>query len=267
VNPFDVLTNEIDELVDSFSSTAFVGDLNMGVTQYSFWMFVAVVVLLVLIFAFVKKQQASLVPQGRFVNGMEFLIEFTRDNICKSILGPTWKKHFPFLATLFLFVLTNNIIGIIPGMRPGTGCIGTTAAIACVSFVYFIVMGIRKHGAWGYVKSLAPKGVMFPINLLVWLIEVFSTILRLITLAVRLFCNMFAGHVVMATFSLLATLFIAPLMQGVSAVAIGQAGASVMWVAILIIIYLVEILVAAIQAYVFAMLSSVYVQIAESDEG
>ena len=267
MNPLDALSGEVDELVSSFTSTPIVGNLDtIGFTQYSFWFAVAVVLMLVLLFAFKKKQSASLVPQGRFVNAMEYLVEFVRDDMCKGLLGDTWRKHFPFIASLFLVVLANNIVGIIPGCKPGTGTISTTGALAIVSFVYFIVCGIKKHGALGYAKSLAPAGVAFPLNAVVWLIEVFSTILRLITLAVRLFCNLFAGHVVMGTFAILASLFFEPMIQVFSAAAVAQAGASVMWVAILLIIYVVEIMVAAIQAYVFALLTAVDIQIAESDE-
>lgn len=267
MNPLDNLGAEVNELVGSFKSQAIFGNLDtVGFTQYSFWFAVAVVLLLVVLFVFKKKQSAQLVPQGTFVNGVEYVVEFVRDDMCKGLLGDTWKKHFPFIATIFLVVLANNIVGIIPGCKPGTGTISTTAALAVVSFVYFIVCGIKKHGALGYAKSLAPKGVAFPLNALVWLIEVFSTILRLITLAVRLFCNLFAGHVVMGTFAILASLFFEPLVTAFSAVAVAQAGASVLWVAILLVIYVVEIMVAAIQAYVFALLSAVYIQIAESDE-
>ena len=267
MNPLDALSDEVDELVSSFTSTPIVGNLDtVGFTQYSFWFAVAVVIMLVLLFVFKKKQSASLVPQGRFVNTMEYLVEFVRDDMCKGLLGDTWRKHFPFIATLFLVVLANNIVGIIPGCKPGTGTISTTGALALVSFVYFIACGIKKHGAMGYAKSLAPAGVAFPLNAVVWLIEVFSTVLRLITLAVRLFCNLFAGHVVMGTFAILASLFFQPLLTAFSAAAVAQAGASVMWVLILLVIYVVEIMVAAIQAYVFALLSAVYIQIAESDE-
>ncbi len=267
MNPLDALSDEVDELVSSFTSTPIVGNLDtVGFTQYSFWFAVAVVIMLVLLFVFKKKQSASLVPQGRFVNTMEYLVEFVRDDMCKGLLGDTWRKHFPFIATLFLVVLANNIVGIIPGCKPGTGTISTTGALALVSFVYFIACGIKKHGAVGYAKSLAPAGVAFPLNAVVWLIEVFSTVLRLITLAVRLFCNLFAGHVVMGTFAILASLFFQPLLTAFSAAAVAQAGASVMWVLILLVIYVVEIMVAAIQAYVFALLSAVYIQIAESDE-
>ena len=267
VNPLDKLPEEMDELVNSFSSTPVVGDLNVGITQYSFWMFVAILILLVVVFTFKKKQaESGAAPKGRFVNGVEFLVEYCRDDLCKALLGDTWREHFPFIATMFFFILCNNIVGVIPGCKPGTGCIGTTAALALVSFVYFIVVGMKNKGVIGYIKSLAPAGVAFPMNALVWVIEVFSTFLRLVTLAVRLFCNLFAGHVVLGTFAILASLFFEPLLQGVSAAALGQAGASVFWVAILMVIYAVELLVAAIQAYVFTLLSAVYIQLAEADE-
>ena len=267
VNPLDMLSEEMDELVESFSSTPIFGDLNVGLTQYSFWLFVATIVLLVLVFVFKKKQAASgLVPKGRFVNGVEFVVEYCRDDLCKGLLGDTWRKHFPFIASVFFFILINNIIGVIPGCKPGTGCIGTTAALALVSFIYFIVVGVKSKGPIGYIKSLAPAGVAFPMNALVWVIELFSTFLRLVTLAVRLFCNLFAGHVVMGTFAILASLFFMPLLQGFSVQALGQAGASIFWVAILLVIYAVELLVAAIQAYVFTLLSAVYIQLAEAEE-
>lgn len=259
------LPEEMDALINSFMSQAIVGDTTVGLTQYIFWMCVAIALLFVVIFAFKKKQAKSLVPQGFFVNGVEYVIEFARDDMCKSILGDTWKKHFPFIASLFFFILFNDIVGIIPGCHPGTGTMGVTAALALVSFVYFIAVGVRRMGPLGYVKSLAPEGVSFPMNALVWLIELFSTFLRLVTLAVRLFCNMFAGHVVMGAFAILASLFFEPLLQSFAAAAIPGAAVSVFWVAILIVIYMVEILVAAIQAYVFTLLSAVYIQLVESE--
>jgi F-type H+-transporting ATPase subunit a len=277
MNPLDGLNSAVNELIDSFMAHDVVGDetatlTSVGLTQYIFWMTVALVLLLVVVFVFRKKQSQSLVPHGVFVNGMEYIIEFARDDLCKSILPETWKKHFPFIFALFFFILANNIVGIIPGCHPGTGTMGVTAALALYSFVYFIVVGCKNKGVWGYIKSLAPEGVAFPLNVLVWLIELFSTFLRLVTLAVRLFCNMFAGHVVMGAFAILASLFFQPLTSALSgatafsAAAIGNAGASVMWIAVLIIIYLVEILVAAIQAYVFALLTAVYIQTAEGGE-
>ncbi|WP_307739307.1 F0F1 ATP synthase subunit A [uncultured Parolsenella sp.] len=257
------LPDMVNELIGEFVSHPVAGNLQtLGISQYTFWMFVAIVILCIVLHVFVKKQSASLVPQGHFVNGVEFVIDYVRDNVLKGTVGDTWKKHFPFIATVFFFVLINDLLGLIPGAKPGTGSIAVTAAVATCSFVYFIHIGVQKRGAWGYVKSLAPKGVPFPINLIAWVIEVFSTFLRLVTLAVRLFCNMFAGHVVMGTFAIMASLFFGQIAQG----AAGLASMSIAWELILIIIYAVEMLVAVIQAYVFALLSSVYVQLAEQEE-
>ena len=260
------LPDEMSELIDSFMAHAVIGDTTVGLTQYIFWMGVAIVLLLVVLLVFKKKQSESLVPQGFFVNAVEYVVEFVRDDVCKGLLGDTWRVHFPFLAALFFFILFNNLVGIIPGCLPGTGTMGVTAALALCSFVYFVFYGCKRKGVGGYVKSLAPSGVAFPINILVAIIEVFSTFLRPITLAIRLFCNMFAGHIVMGTFAILASLFFEPLLQGVTASAVAGAGVSVFWVLLLIIIYLVEILVAVIQAYVFTLLSAVYVQLVEQEE-
>lgn len=265
MNPLASLSKEMEELVSSFMSEAIVGNTTVGLTQYIFFMLIAIAILLIVVFSFKKKQSASLVPQGFFVNGMEYLVEFARDDLCVSLLGDKWKKHFPFIAAVFFFILFNNIVGIIPGCHPGTGTMGVTAALALCSFVYYVAVGIKRMGVLGYLKSMAPAGLPGPMAAMVWVIELFSNLLRPITLAIRLFCNMFAGHVVMGTFAILASLFVEPLLQGFSAVALGQATVSVFWVLLLIIIYLVEILVAAIQAYVFALLSAVYIQLVENE--
>lgn len=252
----------VNELIAGFVSHPVAGDLSVfGISQYTFWMVVAIIVLCLVLFRFVKQQGKSLVPHGVFVNGVEFLVEYVRDNVLKGTVGDTWKKHFPFIATVFFFVLINDLFGLIPGAKPGTGSIAVTGAVATWSFVYFIYIGIQKKGVRGYIKSLAPKGVSFPINLVVWVIEVFSTFLRLVTLAVRLFCNIFAGHVVLGTFAIMASLFFGQIAAGAAPLAT----MSIAWELILIIIYAVEMLVAVIQAYVFALLSSVYVQLAEND--
>ena len=141
MDAFAKLPSAIAELVEEFSSTPVVGDLNAGLTQYSFWLLIAAVVMFAVFFAFTKKQKV--VPEGFFVNGVEWVIEYVQDDIAKGVVGDNWKKHFPFLASLFFFILINNFIGLIPGMKPGTGAIGCTAALALVSFVYFLYFGIK----------------------------------------------------------------------------------------------------------------------------
>ena len=245
---FEKLPDEINHLVSEFSSTPVVGDLSCGITQYSFWLIVSTIVLLIVLAVFKKKQ--TLVPKGFFVNGFEYIIEYVENDIGKGVVGENWKKHFPFLCSLFLFILINNMIGLIPGMKPGTGAIGSTAALAIFAFVYFIYYGCKAHGVIGCIKSLAPQGVSFPMNVLVWVVELFSTFLRLITLAVRLF-------------AIMASMFMQPLLQQVSAAHAVGALPSLAWLAILILIYAIELVVGAIQAYVFTVLTAVYVSEAE----
>lgn len=264
MDAFSKLRGAIEHLVAEFSSTPVVGNLNVGLTQYSVWLLVAAITFLIVVLVFKKKQ--TLVPKGMFVNGVEYIVEYIQNDVAKGVVGADWRRHFPFLMTLFLFIFINNLFGLVPGMKPGTGAIGCTAALAVCSFIYFIVMGVRKHGVWGYIKSLAPAGVFFPMNLFVWVIEVFSLLLRPITLAIRLFCNMYAGHIVMGSFALMASLFAEPLLEQATAATAVGALPSLAWLAILLIIYAVEIIVAFVQAYVFTVLSAVYIQIAEAEE-
>jgi F-type H+-transporting ATPase subunit a len=153
----------------------------------------------------------------------------------------------------------------LPTWKAGTGTTGITGAIALMSFGYFIYVGMKKKGVLGYIKSLAPSGVMFPVNLIVWVIEIFSTFLRLLTLAVRLFCNMFAGHVVMGVFAIMCTTFVQPMLTQFTLGNMGTGAMSILWLVLLILIYVVELMVAFIQAYIFTLLSAVYVQLAEAE--
>lgn len=261
---FDKLPAEINHLVSSFSSIPVVGDLVSGLTQYTFWLIVSSIVLLIIMFAFAKR--VAVVPRGRFANAVEYVIEYLENDVGVGILGKdSWRRHLPFLGTLFMFIVVNNIIGIIPGMKPGTGTISTTAALALVVFIYFVRVGMKNHGVWGYIKSLAPKGVMFPLNILIWVIELISTLLRPITLAVRLFCNMFAGHIVLGSFALMVSLFAEPLIAQLTAANVLGSIPSLVFGAILFVIYAIEIFVGVIQAYVFTVLTAVYIQGAEAE--
>ena len=105
MNPLSQLPGKMDELLDSFMTHPIFGNTTFGFTNYIFWMCVALALLLIVIFVFAKRQKKSLVPQGIFVNSIEYLVEFIRDDMVKGLLGDTWKKHFPFLAALFLFLL------------------------------------------------------------------------------------------------------------------------------------------------------------------
>ena len=262
---FAKVSASMGELVDSFYPAAVVGDTTVGLTVYIFWFSLALVAMVAVLLAYKKRIEGQLVPHGVFANAVDYGMEFVANDICKGVLGDTWRQHFPFLATVFFVVLFGDYIGMLPTWKAGTGSTGITGAIALASFVYFIYVGMKKKGVFGYIKSLAPSGVMAPIALLVWVIELFSTFLRLITLAVRLFCNMFAGHVVMGVFALMCSIFVMPMLQTFTLANMGTGAMSLLWMLLLCIIYVVELLVCFIQAYVFTLLSAVYVQLAEAE--
>ncbi len=168
--------------------------------------------------------------------------------------------------TMFLFILVSNLLGLIPGVKVATGTMGVTVALALISFLYFNYYGIKKVGFIHYMGNLAPKGVMFPINILIWFIELLSLFLRLVTLAVRLFANMLAGHLVLGAFALLTSCFVLPIITNFTIANLGVGSASIAWMLLLIAMYCMEFLVAIIQAYVFTLLSAVYVNLATSAE-
>lgn len=263
---FEHVSQEMGELIDSFYPQAVVGDTTVGFTVYVFWFLLAMTALVVVLLLYRRSISGKLYAHGTIANAIDYGVEFISNDICKNVLGSTWREHFPFLATVFFVVLFGNYIGMLPTWKAGTGSTGITGAIALASFIYFIYVGCKKKGVFGYIKSLAPKGLMPPIAVLVWVIELFSTFLRLITLAVRLFCNMFAGHVVMGVFAIMCSTFVIPALANLTAANVGTGAMSILWMLLLIIIYIVELVVCFVQAYVFTLLSAVYIQLAESDE-
>lgn len=237
----------------SYGSSEFV------LTNYIFWLLVACVVLLAIMFVAVKR--LALVPESRVSNGVEALAEMVRTSVVGEMLGPEGvRKHFPFIATVFFFILMNNIIGLIPGCKPGTGTMGVTVALAVVSFFAFNKAGIQSQGFWKYVKSFCPAGVPPVVNVVVWAIEVFSAFLRIFTLSVRLFANMYAGHIILGIFAILTSLFV---QQAVATASIATGLPAIAWLLLNIVLYLLEFLVAIVQTYVFTVLTTVYINLAE----
>ncbi len=230
-----------------------------GVTQYIFFMIICWIITLVVVLVVGKK--LTLIPTNKFINTVEYGYQFVRNDMGEGIIGQGFKKHVPFLATLFFFILVSNFVGLIPGCKPPTGTISVTWALATISFVYFNYYGIKAHGGWGYIKSIAPSGLPVVMVPIIWFFELFSLILRWLTLAVRLYGNMFAGHMVLGIFALASSVF---LMAGIENIDIVSGILTVPWFVLLIAMYALETLVAFLQAYVFTVLSSVYVSLATS---
>lgn len=211
----------------------------------------AVVVYFLFVFPLRKK---SLVP-GRMQSFAEMALSFVRDEIAVGIIGREHGlKYFPYLASLFFFILVGNVMEIIPlTLFPITSRIGLPAFLAIVTWLIFLIAGIRAQGIGYFTHLVWPPGVPVGLKPLVGIIELVSVLLvRPFSLAVRLFANLAAGHV-MLSLLLLSSWVMVTSWSAKTLVGVG-------WSALALGIYLFEILVAVLQAYIFTLLSAVYIQ-------
>ncbi len=195
-------------------------------------------------------------PKGRFWNMVDAAVCYVRDEIAVPSIGSSDAGRFlPLVWTVFFFVLTLNLIGMVPGFGAATGSISVTIAFAMVIFFVVIATGMKKMGVVGFLKAQAPhldlppamKLVLLP---MIWAIEVFGLVLKHMVLAVRLFANMFAGHLVVGVFiAFIGVTWGTWMMYPTVPVVIVST----------IAISLLELLVAFIQAYVFAFLTSLFI--------
>jgi F-type H+-transporting ATPase subunit a len=205
---------------------------------------------------------------NKIQTAVEVLFSLMRDNITRGNMPDSMAAMwFPFIGTLFLFIWFCNLIGYLPlptnteekfhlfgahipsfALYAATANISVPLVLALIVFVAFITVGIRTQGPIGYLKSLVPAGVHGPMLFLIFPIEVISTLMRLLSLTIRLWANIFAGHIII--------LF----MAGGLAVILGLQALA--WFALPagIIIYLFELgLVATLQAFIFATLAAIYI--------
>lgn len=219
----------------------------------------AVVVMLLLFWLGTRKMK--LVP-GRGQSIIEMLLDFIRINVAEELLGKKDGKRFvPIFATIFFMVLAMNLTGIIPGLNiAGTSVIGVPLVLAAVSYIVFIYAGIKKNGGTFFKLALFPSGVPKAFYVLITPIEFLSTfILRPVTLTLRLLMNMVAGHILLVLCFLATSFFLFELSGPL------QAMGAVTFI-FGFIFTLFEILVAVLQAYIFTLLTAVYVQLALSTE-
>jgi len=185
-------------------------------------------------------------PRG-VQNMIEPIITFVRDEVAIPNLGHKYKKYFPYLLTVFFFILINNLVGLIPGSANVTGNIAFTMVLAVISFIV-IMFSTNKH-YWAHIfNPPVPMGVK-PILIPVEILGIFT---KPFALMIRLFANMIAGHIIII--SLISLIFI----FGSLSAGIGW-GFSPLSVAFVIFIYLIELLIAFLQAYIFTILTAVFI--------
>jgi len=213
-------------------------DLSVTQAVVSLWLIVGITALLSLYFV----QVASLVP-GRFQTTVEMLFDTLIRVVDENVGQENRKKFLLPIFTIFLFVFLSNFLGLIPGIYTVTSQIVVTGVLALTVYLASLVIGFVKHGI-KFLSILVPEGVPGWMLPLVVPIEIISQLARPLSLAVRLFANMTAGHTILfVLFTLTTSLAI-----------------YLKWLpfSISIVLYLLEVLVAFIQAYIFAVLSAVY---------
>jgi len=217
-----------------------IGKLDVSYTNSALMMTIVVVLITALIM--LSTRRAALVP-GRWQSVTEMLYEFVADMVDTNA-GHGARQFFPFVFTLFMFILFSNLLGLVPYSFTVTSHIIVTFALAAIVFVGVTIVGIVKHG-FHFLRLFVPEGVPVLLLLLLVPIELLSYFIRPFTLSIRLFANMLAGHTMLAIF--------------------GGFAASIWLVAVFplainVALVGLELLVAVLQAYVFAILTCLYLR-------
>jgi F-type H+-transporting ATPase subunit a len=217
-----------------------IGKLDVSYTNSALLMTIAVVLISALVF--LSTRRAALVP-GRWQSVTEMLYEFVADMVDTNA-GHGAEPFFPFVFTLFTFILFANLLGLIPYSFTVTSHIIVTFALAAVVFIGVTIVGIAKHG-FHFLRLFVPEGVPIVLLLLLVPIELLSYCIRPFTLSIRLFANMLAGHTMLAIFGgFAASVWVAAIVPlGINIALVG-----------------LELLVAVLQAYVFAILTCLYLR-------
>lgn len=222
-----------------------IGGLDLSFTNSSAFMVATVAVAAA--FLFVTTSSRSLIP-GRLQSISEMSYEFVA-SMLRDAAGSQGMKFFPFVFSLFMFVLVANLLGLFPYFFTVTSHIIVTFALSLLVIGTVVVYGFMKHG-FGFLKLFVPQGVPGILIPLVVLIEVISFLSRPISLSVRLFANMLAGHITLKVF--------AGFVVSLSAAGFLGVAGSILPLAMTVAITALEVLVAFLQAYVFAVLTCMY---------
>jgi F-type H+-transporting ATPase subunit a len=231
-------------IVDLFSFK--IGDTPIAFTNSALFMFVVVGLLTVFLIGATARR--GLVP-SRLQSTAEISYEFVATTV-RSTAGAEGMRFFPFVFSLFMFVLTLNMIGLIPYSFTVTSHIIITAALAITVFLTVLTYGLKRHGLH-FFNLFVPKGVPIYILPLIVAIEILSFMSRPISHSVRLFANMLAGHITLQVFAYFIVLL------GTAIGVVGWIG-GILPFAMIVILFALETLVAFLQAYVFAILTCIY---------
>jgi F-type H+-transporting ATPase subunit a len=248
---YQMIDNAIRAVKEDGSIDASVKLLDLSITRNVFQMLIALAILVWLMLsianAYKSGKGVTSAPRGK-QNLLEPVITFVRDEVAKPNLGKKYEKYLPYLLTTFFFILINNIFGLIPGTANVTGNIAFTVVLGLISFVV-IIFSTNGH-FWGHIFN--PPGVPGFVKPILVLVEFLGVFIKPFALIIRLFANMVAGHIIIIC--LISLIFIFGQMSSVagwltSPVAVGFT----------VFIYLIEVLVAFLQAFIFTNLTAVFI--------
>jgi F-type H+-transporting ATPase subunit a len=237
-----------------------IGQKPVFVGQFTKFMaieLVAAVILAVVFIRLARRSKSAGQPRGRIANALEATVVFIRDEIAKPAIGSKDMNRFlPFLLTMFFFILFLNLIGLLPWFGSVTGSISVTAVLALCTFLVVIGSGIRKMGFVPFLKAQVPhmdlpRAMAIFLIPLIWCIEMINLLVKHFVLAIRLFANMFGGHLVLAAFLGFIGVGAAAGVLGWG-IGIGSVGMSVLFCVL-------ELLVAFLQAYIFTFLAALFI--------
>lgn len=242
---------DVNELFE-FPAIFTIGGLEF--TRTHLLMLLAALVVVAVLYLGLRRQ--SVVPT-KFGAAVEGIVGFIRDDVARDIIGPESRKYLPYLLSIFTFILVGNLFEITPFINfPVTSRMAIPAFLALITYVIFMFIGFAKNGFKYLIDTVWPKHVPVGLRWLVGLIELVSVFfLRPFTLAVRLFANMVAGHLMLTL--LLGSGFI--FLFAVPDIGV-KALIGVPWLALGLFIFVFEIVVSVLQAYIFTLLSAVYIE-------
>lgn len=226
-----------------------------GLTRTVGLMIVALIAVMAFMY-FGLRGQRSVVP-SKFGLIAGDVVDFVKNDIAKGVIGPEGIKYLPYLLTIFLFILVGNLFEVTPGINfPIASRMAIPLFFSVVTWLIFVFVGFKRNGIRYFTDTVWPRAVPVALRPLVGLIELVSIfILRPLTLAVRLFANMVAGHLMLTLLLVSGYTFLA---------SFGDIGAraliGVPWYVLGLGIWLFEVLVSFLQAYIFTLLSAVYIE-------
>jgi len=230
---------------------------NIGLTKQTFMFMLGGVLTLLFFWSYSRRAGKQAVP-SRWGNLVESVFGFVRDQMTRPFMGEHGDRYVPVITAFFIYILITNLLGLVPffewlghGSSTGTGQLAITGGLAICSFFIYHGFGIKEQGGlWTYFKNLFPH-VPWPIYFILVPVELIAHVVRPCALALRLFANMLAGHTMMAVILGFTAVFTSEFVIG------GAAIAATSFLAVTALTFL-ELLVAVIQAFVFAFLTTVF---------